>query len=140
MSFSSEIRERTKPAVPLAAMVDVMFLLLIFFMTASVYREKERQIDVSLPATETDTSTQGKAPIIITIAADGSIYIGEGQYTLSRLYDTLKDLAGQIENESVVIRGDRGSELGLTVQVLDLCRAAGITDVALATTKPASGL
>jgi len=140
MSFSSETRERTKPAVPLAAMVDVMFLLLIFFMTASVYREKERQIDVSLPATETDTSTQGKAPIIITVAADGSIYIGEGKYTLSRLYDTLKDLAGQIDDESVVIRGDRSSELGLTVQVLDLCRAAGITDVSLATTKPASGL
>jgi len=140
MSFASETRERTKPAVPLAAMVDVMFLLLIFFMTASVYRETERQIDVSLPATETDTSTQGKAPIIITITGDGAIFIGEGQYTLGRLYDTLKDLAGQIEGESVVIRGDQNSNLGLTVQVLDICRSAGINDVSLATSKPASGL
>ncbi len=140
MSFASESRDRARPVVPLAAMVDIMFLLLVVFMTASYYREQDQLIDVSLPATETDEPQAGKAPIIITVKADGSIYVGEGKYTLESLYATLSELAAQLDDESVVIRGDQTSDLGRTVQVLDICRKAGIRDVSLATTKSSKKL
>jgi len=135
MSFTAETRERTRPALPLAAMVDMMFLLLIFFMTASLYREQERQIEVALPGAETAESGQHKAPIIITINAEGVIFMGEQAYDLVKLRAALSQLAGQVPNEAVLIRGDRQSQFGLVIQVLDMARAVGIQDVAVATTK-----
>jgi biopolymer transport protein ExbD len=137
MSFTAETRERTRPVLPLAAMVDMMFLLLIFFMTASLYREQERQIDVTLPGAETAEPGAHKAPIIITVNAEGVIFMGEQAYDLAKLRAALSQLAGQVPNESVLIRGDRQSQFGLVIQVLDMARAVGIQDVAVATTKKA---
>jgi biopolymer transport protein ExbD len=138
MSFSAETRERNRPAVPLAAMVDVMFLLLIFFMTASLYREQERRIDVDLPSSESRSDAAVRSPIIITVTADERIYIGEGQYTLNELRTVLERLAKQTQNQAVVIRGDSASSLGVTVQVLDICDIVGLRNVSIATSKPAA--
>ena len=140
MSFTAPTRDRVGPLLPLASMVDVLFLLLIFFMTASVFREQEKQIDVSLPGQETPSEGGSKTQIVITITADGVIHMGENTFDLGQLRATLTRLAQQFPNESVVIRGDRDSSLGLTVQVLDTARAAGLRNVFIATTKAASEL
>ena len=89
MSFATPSRERTRPAVPLAAMIDVLFLLLIFFMTASVFREQDQLIDVDLPEAETATGVPSPTQITITIDPQDQIFIGEHRYTLSELRQTL---------------------------------------------------
>ena len=86
MSFAAQVRERSRPVLPLAPMVDVLFLLLIFFMTASVFREQELQIDVALPTAEmaqppATTATQ----ITISLTADDRIYLGPRELTLAAL-------------------------------------------------------
>lgn len=140
MSFTSSTRERSQPVVPLASMVDVMFLMLTFFMTASAFREQERQINVSLPEAHESRSGGERTPIVITVKADGTIFMTGGTYTLETLAVKLRELHAQFPNESVVIRGDRDCPLGQVVRVMDTVYSANLTNVFLATTKLQSEL
>lgn len=135
MSFTASTRDRNPPILPLAGLVDIMFLLLIFFMTTSIFREQERLIEVLLPSTESQISGAAYAsPIVITVTADDGIYMGGHRYDLDELRRTLAELP----NEPVEIRGDSNSRLGLSVQIMDAAYAAGLKNVFLATTKRAS--
>ncbi len=136
MSFTTSTRPRGGPALPFAGMVDVLFLLLIFFMTTSVFREQDQQIAVSLPATDAGSATTMATQIVITITEDDQIYIGEKHYTPQQLHRTLKQLAVQFPNESVVIRGDRDSRLDTAVGVMDIAYAAKLTSVSIGTRRP----
>lgn len=139
MSFVSESRERTRPVLPLSAMVDVLFLLLIFFMTASVFREAELEIPIELPVSE-QSEAGGTDATRIRISFDdaGQVFLGERQVTLDELSATLSGLAAEFPGEVVEVRGDQSGQYGLAVRIMDLARAAGLSDIRLATVKPQS--
>ena len=139
MSFASPRRAPVLSVFPLASMIDIIFLVLVFFLTISSFREQERQIDVSLPATETAAdASRSRTQVVITVMADGQIFLGDQLHSLESLKTTLAQLQRQFPDESVVIRGDRSSRLGLAVQVMDAAYASGLRNVFLATSKQAS--
>jgi len=141
MSFAAESRERSRPVLPLAAMVDVLFLLLIFFMTASVFREAEAQIDIDVPEAQTaqpaDTRTD---QVTVNIKADNRVYLGERVVPVERLADELARLVDEAGVKAVVIRGDTGSAYGVFVKVTDQAKLAGIDDISVAALRPAEEL
>jgi biopolymer transport protein ExbD len=133
MSFTAETRPRLKPTLPLAPMVDMMFLLVIFFMTASVFRDQELQIDVALPAAaQAQPGSALATRIILTVTADNRLFLGQRELTPPELLATLTELARQFPDEAVVIRGDRASQYGVAVEAMDIARQAGFTNVTLA--------
>lgn len=137
MGFSNESRERSRPALPMAAMVDMLFLLLVFFMVTSIYGEAEMQIAVSLPGAETgEPAPQVAMPIIVTIDAQNQIFLSEQQRSLEELLPLFQQLARQFPGEGLVVRGDRQAHYGLAVEVMDLAQQAGITEVSVATVQP----
>ena len=140
MSFSSESTGRSQPILPMAGMVYMLFLLLVFFMTVSVFREQDKQIDISLPGTQTATAAKSKTPIIVTVTEKGDVYIGDRQYQMTALQTIMIKLAQQFPNETVVVRGDKGAPFGLAVQVMDVARAAGLNNISIATSKLQSEL
>lgn len=138
MSFSSTTRERSAPVLPLAGMVDVLFLLLIFFMTASVFRDSELSMDVSLPQSETATSAVGPGTqIIITVDGENRVFLGEREIPMDGLRGVLLDLVAVAPNDSVVVRADQESNTGIAVRVMDIAQQAGLTQVSIATIRPA---
>ena len=137
MSFASTTRERSAPVLPLAGMVDVLFLLLIFFMTASVFRDSELSMDVNLPTSETASAGVGPAQqIIITVGADNTVYLGERAVPIDGLLDVLLQLVEVAPNDSVVVRADQDSNTGVAVRVMDLAQQAGLTQVSISTIRP----
>ena len=140
MSFTAETRARSQPVLPLAGMVDMLFLLLVFFMTVSVFREQDKQIDISLPDTQTATAPKSKTPIIVTVTKKGDVYIGDHPYQMADLQTIMLKLAQQFPNETVVVRGDKGAPFGLAVQVMDVARASGLSNISIATSKLQSEL
>lgn len=140
MSFAQQKRERVAPVLPLASMVDILFLLLIFFLTSAIFREQEAQIDVSLPQTRQGAAAASPTQIVITIQEDGQIYIGPTRHTLDTLRSTLADLARLSPDETVVIRGDQNSRFGLIVEIIDTAYSVNLRNVTVATTRPASEL
>ena len=139
MSFTAASRERQAPVIPLAGMIDIMFLLLVFFMTASVFRDQERQIDVSLPEAREATSGE-RIQIMITVKDDGTIYMTGGVYTFQTLEAKLAELQTRFPDEAVVIRGDRECSWGTIVRVIDIAHSVGLRNVSAATTKLQSEL
>jgi len=136
MGFAAEQRERTRPVMPLAAMIDVLFLLLIFFMTISAFREQERDIDVELQQTQSEAAGTSPTAIIITVKDDGNYYIGDRPHTLDSLDQTLGALAEQWAEEQVIIRADKASPSGNLIAAIDVAKAAGFARVSLAGAQP----
>ena len=79
-------------------------------------------------------------PIIVTITDKGEIYIGDRPYEIAQLQSIMGKLAEQFPNETVVVRGDKGSAFGLAVQVMDVARASGLRNISIATSKLQSEL
>jgi biopolymer transport protein ExbD len=122
---------------PPTTMLDVLFLILAFFVTIAAFRDDDRQINVALPTQQAAAAGSGaRTQIVITVTRDEKIYMGDRVYTLESLRTTLGELAKQYPNESVVIRGDRESRLGMAVKVMDAAYESKLRNVYLATTKP----
>ena len=135
MSFSAPSRERSGPTVPLASLVDILFLLLIFFIVTYSFREQEHFIDVSVPKTETTSPKPGGTQVVITVTEDGRIYMGNVLHTLASLEEQLQKLAELYPNETIVYRADQNSKFGLGIRVMDLVRKVGLRNLKVATSK-----
>ncbi len=142
MGFTSSTRDRGSPTIPLAPMIDIMFLLLVFFMTTSIMRDQETAIEVNLEPTDSGRVDSSKIPVNITVMADGSIFIGTRKFTIEELRVTLIKIGEQLPGAPIVIRGDRKSDLGVTMQILDLCmsKEVNLTNVSLGSVHKAEDL
>ncbi len=120
---------------PPTTMVDILFLLLTFFITIAAFREEEREIDVRLQAASTAAAPRSAVPIYITINDRNEVFIGPRKYEMADLRGALQSLAASSPSDPVVIRGDKAGSHGTTVEVLDIAYSLGLTNVSLATMK-----
>ena len=135
MKFSGRNARRAKaPALALTSMLDVIFLLLCFFVTASVFSQWENEIAISLPAA-TSAETPGRLPgeVILNGAKDGSVTVNARKLTLDDLGARLKKVAEFYPGQPVVIRADRDTSYSALVDVIDTCRNVGVWNFSLAT-------
>ena len=121
----------SEPAeINLTPMIDIVFILLIFFLvTTSFVRESGIQVD--RPAAASSESVEGSA-IMIAIRPDGEIWLDRRAVDLRRLQPTIARVHSRSPDAPVVIQADRGADVGLLVQVMDQIRLAGIRDIAVA--------
>ena len=135
MKFSGSDRRRAKaPALALTSMLDVIFLLLCFFVTASVFSQWESEISISLPSASF-AETPGRLPgeVILNVARDGSVTVNARKLTLDDLGSRLRKVAEFYPGQPVVIRADRETSYDSLVKVIDTCRNAGVWNFSLAT-------
>jgi biopolymer transport protein ExbD len=134
-----------KQAVPEAAgfqiapMVDIVFLLLIFFLVTWNFARYETELDVKVPtAKEGKESRRSVGEVIINVKNDGSIVINRKTVSAEELGGTLRKISELYPDQAVVLRGDQSADYRHIVAVLDICRAANIWNVAFATGRPDS--
>ena len=125
----------SEPAeINLAPMIDILFILLIFFLvTSSFVRESGVQVD--RPGAVSAGQVQ-EAAILIAIRPDGEIWLDRRAVDLRRLKPAVSRLHGRTPEAPVVIQADRKADVGLLVQVMDQVRLAGIQDIAVAAEVP----
>ncbi len=129
MSFSSESRQRSAPVLPMAAMVDMLFLLLIFFLYQASKREQEREMPVNLQAAASAYESNSIPGITVTIDEQNRIFIGSRQYTPNALVPVFAALASQLPGDTVIVRADKTTDTGVTIQVIDMIRTAKLRHV-----------
>ena len=118
----------------LAPMIDVVFLLLVFFMVATTFASTEEEIPLDLPNAESgEQAEEERDEIIISIDESGGITMGGRSYTEDSLYDALEQAANTNPDVAVTIRGDKNVAYGAAVAILNDCRLVGLTDCGLAT-------
>jgi biopolymer transport protein ExbD len=122
----------------LAPMIDIVFLLLIFFIVTWQFTKSETELSVSVPSAEEGADPERqKGEIVINILADGTIRIESVTVDLPQLLEKLASIAEQFENQPVRIRGDGEVSYQRVVEVIDTCTKAGIWNISFATQKPA---
>lgn len=124
------------PGIQLAPLVDVLLLLLIFFLMTWNAARNENELDVKVP--KASSAKEKNAPIgdvVVNVKADGNVVVNRRTLNGAELSDLLKGLVQLNAEQAVVIRGDETGAYKNVVGVLNICSEAGVTNVAFATAK-----
>ena len=132
-----KLKQRTRskaPTLALTSMLDVIFLLLCFFVTVSVFSQWESEISIKLPNAKTAEAPERlPGEIIINLAKDGRITVNSAELTLEDLGARLAKVSKLYSGQPVIIRADKDARYETLVSLIDTCRAANILNYSLAT-------
>jgi len=124
-------RARLLPVLDLTPMVDVVFLLIIFFMVSTTFITLESGLPVDLPeASSAEAQPEGMPTV--TIDASERIYLAGSELDVTSLVPALQAVLRDSEQDVVVLRADQSVSHGLTVRVMDAIKRAGAGRVAIA--------
>jgi len=121
----------------IAPFVDILLFLLVFFILTWNFARNEAELDVKVPAAkEGKENRRAVGEVILNVKKDGSIMMNRRSMGAEELQQTLGRIAELYPDQAVVLRGDQNVDYKHVVDVLDICRAANIWNVAFATSKP----
>lgn len=135
MKFSN--RQLPPIAMQLAPMIDILLLLLSFFIISQQFSRSETELSVKVPTAEEGVQrNRSQGEIIINVLADGTIRVEGNSVNYAQLRDKLTAIAKQFKNQPVRIRGDGGVPYQRIVEIIDTCQKAGIWNISFATQRP----
>jgi biopolymer transport protein ExbD len=126
-------RPRYQIQTPLTALIDIVFLLLIYFLLTTNFMVDEG-IKIKLPQAKA-SMPQTEETITVYVDRDGRSYLNNREVSPSELFKRLKETIGSRKDKLVVVRADRGVILNKAVKVMDVAKAAGAGRLCLATEK-----
>lgn len=133
MTFEPESRSKA-PTLALTSMLDVIFLLLCFFVTVSVFSQWESEISIKLPSAKTsDEPERMPGEIILNVDRAGGVKVNGQVLTLRDVEARLARLSRFYPGQPVIIRADRETKYDDLVKVIDACRAGDVWNFSLAT-------
>lgn len=118
---------------PLTSLIDIVFLLLIYFMLTTNFIVEEG-INIKLPNAKA-SAPQVKQEITIFVDKEGATYIANAPVPIDLLYTKIKQMIGNETDRLVVVKADRTVVLNKAVRVMDIAKAAGASRLCLATEK-----
>ena len=126
-------RKRFEIQIPLTSLIDIVFLLLIYFLLTTNFMVDEG-IKIKLPQAKA-AAPQTEEVITVYVDQEGRAFLGTDEVPLAKLFDRIKEKIGSKQDELVVIRADRAVILNKAVKVMDIAKAAGAGRLCLATEK-----
>ena len=134
-----KFRKREAPHIigfQIAPMVDILLVLLCFFIVTWSFARKEMELDVKVPAAQSGKEAN---PVInqtvLNVKKDGQVVWNRKVTSLDELGAKLRQLANLYPDYAIILRGDEHVDYRHIVNVLDVCRSANIWNVAFATGK-----
>ncbi|NQT27612.1 biopolymer transporter ExbD [candidate division KSB1 bacterium] len=129
MQFQDKPKKRVM--INITSLIDVLFLLLIFFMVSSTFLEQPG-MKLDLPeAKESDAVRSEGYTLFIT--ADETLFLNEEPVTIENLLERLKKIAPEAEETGLILKADEDIRYGLVVEAMDLIRQSGIVKLVIAT-------
>jgi biopolymer transport protein ExbD len=125
-------RDDDLPALNLTSMIDVLFLLIIFFMVATKFDEMERNIQVAVPQVkEAGNDASPPKPLVVTVNADGTYELDGKSVSEAELSKRLAAARMPLTEPTVVIHGDAKCAFQHVATALGACRQAGISELGI---------
>jgi biopolymer transport protein ExbD len=124
-------KRRTAPAVIIVALIDVLIVLVIFLLVTTTFKQVP-SLQLALP-TSRQALREGVSddpPPVVTIAANGTLFLGTQPYTLEGLQGQFTALAAKNPKVKLAVRADKDAPWGRMVDVMDAAKAAKIKDIA----------
>ena len=129
MRFRSEQEENF--SLDLTPLVDVVFLLLIFFMVSTVFVDFKRQMDISLPSSTSSLPSESEEPVKIELTVDKNIFLNGEKVTLEEFELALSEIRLS-KNNAAIIRADKNLTYGHVIKIMGMLQSAKILDIGVA--------
>lgn len=116
-------------SIELTPIIDMVFLLLIFFLVATTFHQAEREMQIALPeASSAGPISATLREIVINVDEDGRIIVGGKRMAHDELRAIISQAVESNADQKVTVRGDRGTAYANIVAVLDICKGNGIQE------------
>lgn len=126
------LEEEESTELPIVPMIDVAFLLLIFFLIATTFKKKEKQVPVELPySAYAVNKTAAADPLIVSIDREGRKFVNGTPVTTAELHERLREAAKN--TAQVRIDGDKNARYADVIEVIELCQFEGLRRVGFKT-------
>lgn len=112
-------------------MIDVVFLLLIFFMVSTAFVDFSRRMDISLPESKSSVPDEISAPLLIEMTENKRLFMNGEEISLSRFEQELENLPEE-KRPSATIKADKALPYGDVIQIMGLLQNARIRDISVA--------
>lgn len=122
-------KKRSSPIIPIVSLVDILTVLLIFFIVTTTFKSATPQVRIDLPDSKSAVAApNAKArPTLLTVSADGQCFVNAQPVELAKLGDAIKD--AQKDGGEVAMRADKTVPFGTIIKVLDTLKEAGIENL-----------
>jgi biopolymer transport protein ExbD len=116
-------------SIELTPIIDMVFLLLIFFLVATTFHQTEREMQVALPhAAFSGPISTSLREIIINVDVDGNIIVSGRTISPRDLQVLIEEAVATNPGQKVTVRGDRRTAYANVVRVLDICKGSGVQE------------
>ncbi len=130
MPLKTQLDEQ--PTVNLTPMIDVVFILIIFFMVGTKFTELERKIRLQVPEVPVaGPLTPAPEKHVVNVHPDGRILLDQQQVTLKELTKRLAEARSQYQDLGVLIRGDGATRFQRMAEVLSACQQANVSELGI---------
>ncbi len=136
MNFRKQVRAESV-GFQLAPMIDIVFLMLFFFVTSQMFAQWETEIGVTLPTAVTgETPQRLPGEVIVNIRTDGTTVVNARVLDDGQLRSMMNRLVEHFPGQPILIRADKSTPYEHIISVLDKCRQADIWNISFATGVP----
>lgn len=120
---------RDSASIELTPLIDMVFLLLIFFLVATTFQQTEREMKIALPASSTaGPISTALRELIVNVDEQGQIIVSGTTVTAEDLRSIIESAVARNPDQKVTVRGDRNTAYANVVRVLDICKSSGIQE------------
>ncbi len=124
------IQTGKRPRIEMLPLIDIVFLLLVFFIYAMLSMAVHRALPVKLPSSSTAKIDKG-APLSVTLRSDGTLFLDKEKTTLEGLGESLRQLTRKRKEAGILLFADRTVSYQDLFRVMDEIRISGITRISL---------
>ena len=127
-----------KPEIQMSPLIDVIFLLLLFYAVTTTFVSDER-LKLKLPEAKTAEAagiSRDERPPEVKVATDGTIWIDDRIVPESQLEDRIRELVERAPDDGIILKGDKGADYGVVVHVLDVARSVGAKGIQMSAERP----
>ena len=129
MRFRAENEEDF--SVDLTPLIDVVFLLLIFFMVSTVFVDFKKQMDISLPSSKASILSEVLKPVTVELTVDKQIFLNGEKIRVSKFESALSKIA-KSETKEALIRADKNLPYGDVIKIMGMLQNAQILNIGVA--------
>lgn len=143
MNLNLRPRRRPVPAIPIVSLIDIMVILLIFFIATTTFREKKMEVKINLPESKAMGAAAPSEEVrkSIMVTPNKEVFLDGNPTTAEKLGEALIRLKEANPNVKLELQADTETPLGLLMQIWDALRAAGysVNDVPARIQRPGQG-
>lgn len=124
-------RKRRTPFINIVSLIDILAILLIFFIVTTNFRKPQPQLKINLPDTKSaeEGAASQKEPAVLRVKSETEISLDDKPVDIENLTAALNELRTSQPTREIAMQADREAPFGTVVKVLDSLKAAGLRDV-----------